>query len=93
MIKTFKHKGLRLLWTQDDPSKLQQKHVRKIRMLLQVIDSLNDVPNDLSQLIAFRPHPDKGMENVWSLDVSGNYRILFRFVDGNAYDIDYIDPH
>ena len=81
------------MWANDDPSKLPHTHVRKIRMLLQIIDSLNNVPQDLSELKAFGPHPHKGVENVWSLDVSGNYRLLFKFVDGHAYDIDYADPH
>jgi len=32
-------------------------------------------------------------EGVWSVVVSGNWRITFRFADGNAHDIDLIDYH
>jgi plasmid maintenance system killer protein len=30
-------------------------------------------------------------EGVWSVTVSGNWRITFRFTDGNAHDVDLID--
>lgn len=30
---------------------------------------------------------------VWSITVSGNWRITFRFADGNAQDIDLVDYH
>ena len=32
-------------------------------------------------------------EGVWSVTVSGNWRITFRFTDGNAHDVDLIDYH
>ena len=32
-------------------------------------------------------------EGVWSVIVSGNWRITFRFADGNAHDVDLIDYH
>ena len=34
---------------------------------------------------------DRG--GVWSVTVSGNWRITFRFTDGNAHDVDLIDYH
>jgi len=41
---------------------------------------------------SFRLHPYKGV-NLWSVDVSGNCRILFEFKNGDAYILDYLDPH
>lgn len=29
----------------------------------------------------------------WSVKVSGNYRIIFRFEEENAYDVEYLDYH
>jgi toxin HigB-1 len=29
----------------------------------------------------------------WSVAVSGNWRVVFRFEDGNASDVDLIDYH
>ena len=32
-------------------------------------------------------------KGVWSVTISGNWRITFRFADGNAHDVDLIDYH
>jgi proteic killer suppression protein len=32
-------------------------------------------------------------KGFWSVKVNGNWRIIFRFEDGNAYDVDYLDYH
>ncbi|MCB0058359.1 MAG: type II toxin-antitoxin system RelE/ParE family toxin, partial [Caldilineaceae bacterium] len=32
-------------------------------------------------------------KGVWSVTVQANWRITFRFVDGNAEDVDYEDYH
>jgi toxin HigB-1 len=94
MIKSIKHKGLKLLFNKNDGSKLPQNHLKKIEMILDIIDELEEVPQDLSFYKSLRPHSLKGdLEGFWSLDVSGNYRIIFRFVDKNAYDLDYLDTH
>ncbi|MFT4202888.1 MAG: type II toxin-antitoxin system RelE/ParE family toxin [Chitinophagaceae bacterium] len=94
MIVSFKHKGLRLLWEQDNQSKLPPAQRKKIKILLQVIDELKDVPRDLENLMFAKPHPLKGdLSGYWSLSVSGNYRIIFLFKDGRAEDVDYIDYH
>lgn len=94
MIKTFKSKGLRSLWEKADGSKLPSMQLKKIKLILQIIDDLDDVPLDLAGLVSFRPHPLKGhLNGYWSLDVTGNYRIIFRFENKNAFDLDYLDTH
>ena len=63
-------------------------------MVLLVIDELEEVPEDLADLISFRPHPLKGeLQAFWSLNITGNYRIIFRFENKNAFDLDYLDTH
>lgn len=95
MIKSITHKGLKLLWTKGDDSKLPREQVNKIKRLLNSINYLVDVPKDLEPLRNLRPHLLKGgsLKDFWSIDITGNYRIVFRFVDGNAYDLDYLDTH
>ena len=94
MIKTFRSKALRLLWEKNDSRKLPPAQVKKIRLVLQVIDELEEVPQDLEHLISWRPHPLKGnFQGFWSLDISGNYRVIFRFENKNAFDLDYLDTH
>ena len=94
MIITFKSKALKLLWEKNDSSKLPALQLKKIKFILQVIDDLEDVPDDLKNLVSFRPHPLKGdLKGFWSLDISGNYRIIFRMENKNAFDLDYLDTH
>lgn len=55
------------------------------------MDLAQAVPDDLHQLDL---HPLKGnYKGYWSVKVNGNYRIVFTFINGNAYDVDYIDYH
>ena len=44
--------------------------------------------------ILFPLHPLKGdRAGQWSVRVSGNWRVVFRFEDGEAVDVDLIDYH
>ncbi len=92
MIQSFRHKGLRLFYEQDDPSKLQPHHVEKIRRILYKLDEATVI--DDMNVIGWKLHPLKGKEEgFWSVKVNGNWRITFRFDDANAYDVDYLDYH
>ena len=94
MIKSFKSKALRLLWEKNDSSKLPFSQLKRISLALQIIDDLEEVPQDLGNLVSWRPHPLKGdLQGFWSLDITGNYRIIFRFENKNAFDLDYLDTH
>jgi proteic killer suppression protein len=94
MIKTIKSKALSLLWEKGDGSKLPSTQLKKIKLILQIIDELEEVPEDLKHLVSFRPHPLKAnYKGYWSLDVTGNYRVIFRFENKNALDLDYLDTH
>ncbi len=45
-------------------------------------------------LPGFRLHQLKGQLRVhYAISVSGNWRVTFRFQDGHAVDVDYIDYH
>lgn len=94
MIKSFKSKPLKMLWTKDDDSKINAAQLQRILNILTIIDNLTVVPEDLGLYSNLRPHVLKGkLDGHWSLDISGNYRITFRFENNNAYDIDYLDTH
>jgi toxin HigB-1 len=50
-------------------------------------------PTDLD-LPGYRLHPLRGdLKGQWSVTIPGNWRILFRFEDGDAYDVDLVDYH
>lgn len=96
MIKSIKHKALKNYWTKGDRSKLPSTMVRKIELILDIIDSMEKVPDDLYPFPDLKPHPLKGnRKGDWSLEVSGNCMITFNFDNNNAaaYDIDLEDYH
>ena len=42
----------------------------------------------------WRFHPLKGdRKGQWTINVSGNWRIVFKFMDGDVYAVDYEDYH
>ena len=50
-------------------------------------------PRDID-LPGLRPHPLKGeRQGHYAVTVSGNWRVTFRFEDGDAVDVDYVDYH
>lgn len=92
MIESFQHKGLRLFFEDDNPSKLQAHHVEKIRRILYRLDEAETI-DDLN-VVGWALHPLSGKyKGFWAVKVNGNWRIIFRFENGNAYDIDYLDYH
>ena len=94
MIQSIKHKGLKLYWTKGDASKLPADSLNKIRRILDAIDNAQSVPNDFEPFKNWRIHPLKGnLNGFWSLDVTGSWRIIFRFMGGNAEDLDLLDTH
>lgn len=70
--------------------------VGKIIRILNIIDTLEIIPDDLQGLEFLRPHPLKGnYAGYWSLTVNGNYRIIFQF-DNKSHEasiLDFLDYH
>ena len=92
MIESFKHKGLRQLFEDDNARGVNPEHVGKIRQILaalyaaQTIEALN--------LPTFRLHPLTGnLKGFWSITVRANWRVIFKFADGKAFDVDLVDYH
>lgn len=94
MIRSIRHKGLRQLWENDKAGKLPADQVSRIRQMLEVIDSAQLVPQDFEFFRSWKIHPLKGeWKGYWSLIVKENWRIIFRFENQDAFDLDYLDYH
>lgn len=92
MITSFRHKGLKLLYEQGDRRKVSAGQAEKIERILARLDQAAD-PSGMD-LPSYRLHPLKGdLAGFWSVTVNGNWRIIFRFGDGRASDVDLIDYH
>ncbi|MBL8645044.1 MAG: type II toxin-antitoxin system RelE/ParE family toxin [Rhodospirillaceae bacterium] len=92
MIAGFRHKGLKLLYETGDRRKLPADRADKIERILARLDEVTDVRG--MDLPGYRLHMLKGeLAGFWSVSVSGNWRIVFRFQNGNADDVDFVDYH
>ena len=86
------HSGLRRLFERGDSRRLKPSQVRRIRRVLADL-AVASSPTDLAQP-GYRLHPLQGdRQGLWSVRVSGNWRIIFRFAEGQAVDVDLIDYH
>ena len=93
MIKTFTHKGLRLLWERNNPSKLPPEQTEKLKRILSVLNAAKTL-DPVRAIPGYRLHQLTGKRaGMWSVWVTGNYRILFRFRDEDVFDVDYVDYH
>jgi proteic killer suppression protein len=92
MIRSFRHKGLKLLYEKGDRRKVQPEYADKIERILARLEEASETGN--MDLPGFRLHPLKGdLAGFWSVTVSGNWRVVFRFEGGHASDVDLIDYH
>jgi proteic killer suppression protein len=91
VIKSFLQ-GLKQLYETGTTSGIQPKHSNRLRMQLAALDTAQDI--DDMDIPGFKLHPLKGkMKGRWSISVSGNWRVTFKFHDGNAFVLDYEDYH
>lgn len=92
MIRTFQHKGLRAFFKTGTTQGIRADHAKRLRLILGALD-IAVGPNELS-LKALRVHPLKGdLAQYWSVPVSGNWRIIFRFIESDVELVDYLDYH
>lgn len=92
MIKSFQHKGLKNFFEKGAINGINPNHAEKLNRILTRLDYAEFVQD--MDLPGYRLHSLKGnMKNLWAVDVSQNYRITFKFEDGNAYIVDYQDYH
>ena len=92
MIVSIQHKGLRLLWTKNDPSKLPPTHVGKIRSLLTYLNKATNI-SDMNLPGANLHQLKVDLKGFWSISVTASYRLIFEFRNGDAYLVDYLDYH
>ena len=92
MIKSFKHKGLQKFFDTGSVVGIQLHHKQKLRIRLTALDTATRIED--MDLPGFRLHPLKGdKKGLWAIDVSKNWRIVFKLQDGNVYVVDYEDYH
>jgi len=92
MIISFKHKGLQKFYESGSTAGIQSVHKSKLRMILAALDSAQEI--DDMDIPGYRLHPLKGkLKDLWSITVNGNWRVTFKFENGNIYIVNYEDYH
>ncbi|HBP52884.1 MAG TPA: hypothetical protein DD643_00340 [Synechococcus sp. UBA8638] len=92
MIKSFRHGGLKALYEQGESRYVSPAYQEKLQDILAALDHSSG-PEDMN-LPGFRLHKLQGkLKGYWAVKVSGNWRVTFRFEDGRAVDVDYVDYH
>ena len=92
MIASFRHRGLKALYDGRTARRVAPAHVERLRDILAALDRSRG-PEGMN-LPGFRLHELKGRLNGhYAVSVSGNWRVTFRFEEGSAVDVDYVDYH
>ena len=92
MIKSFKNKRLEHFFYLGTTQGIHANHIEKLADILDLLhaaDTLNVMHFPGSRLHKLEPKKD----NIWSVHVSGNWRVTFKYTDGDAYEVDYTDYH
>lgn len=92
MIKSFRNKGIEQFFKKGSKAGIQSKHAEKLRIQLFALDNARQ-PQDMNAP-GWRLHRLKGdLAGLWSVDVSGNWRLIFAFEGNDAILVDYQDYH
>ena len=92
MIRSIRHKGLKRLHQDDDPRGVIAEHADKLRRILARLDAAK-VFADMD-LPGYRLHALKGeLQGFYAVTVRANWRVVFRFEQSEAVDVDYVDYH
>jgi len=92
LISSSKHRGLKHLFERGSARYLTARLVPKIEMILTLMNVTREVEE--LDVVGFNLHRLKGgLKDFWSVRVTGNWRIIFRFENGNSSDVDLVDYH
>ena len=86
------HRGLLACYERGDARRIPASLAPRIRRILSDLDAAVQ-PRDMD-LPGYRLHPWTGdRRGEWSVRVSGNWRIVFRFEDGEPVGVTLVDCH
>ena len=92
MIESFRHRGLKALYEGRTTRWVAPEHTQRLKDILAALD--NSYGPEGMNLPGFRLHELKGrLKDHYAVSVSRNWRVTFRFEDGSAVDVDYVDYH
>ncbi len=90
MIRTFRHKGLRRLFMDDDGRGVRADHSDKLGHPGAIACGSHGFGHGSA---GYRLHMKGELKGFYAVTVQANWRVIFRFADGDAQDVDYLDYH
>ncbi len=92
MIRGFKHRGLKRFYELGESRGIRSDLVDRVDDILGRLDQA-ETPQAMN-LPGYRLHKLTGdLREFWSVSVNANWRIIFRFEDADAFDVELIDYH
>jgi proteic killer suppression protein len=92
-IRSIRHKALSRLFQEDEKRGLPADQIPRLRRILAALDATSEI-EEMKAYPGWRLHALKGdLEGFWSISITGNWRLIFRFESGDAFDVDLIDYH
>nr|WP_301289688.1 type II toxin-antitoxin system RelE/ParE family toxin [Erwinia persicina] len=92
VIRSFKHKGLKKFFETGSTAGIDSRNADKIAFRLSALDNAKII--DDVDIAGFNLHPLRGdRAGIWSVTVTGNWRITFEFTDGDVFIINMEDYH
>jgi toxin HigB-1 len=92
MIRSFRHKGLEAFFRTGSRAGIQAKHAARLRVQLFALHNAKGAQD--MKAPGWQLHALKGdMSGLWSISVSGNWRLTFGFEGNDAVLVDYQDYH
>jgi toxin HigB-1 len=92
MIRSFRHRGLKRLFERGDKAQIRPDMLVKVENVLALLDRATNA-EDMA-LPGFRLHQLRGdLRGFWSVTVSANWRVIWRFEGRDVVDVDLVDYH
>jgi proteic killer suppression protein len=92
MIKSFKHKGLKEFFFTGSKKRIRPEHADKLERILDRLNAANEI-KDMNYPGSNLHKLSGDKKGLYAVNVSGNWRISFEFIEGDAYIVNYDDYH
>ena len=92
MIKSFKHKGLEEFFYTGKKKSIKPQHADRLERILDRLNAANEI-KDMNYPGSNLHKLTGDKKDHYAVKVSGNWRVFFKFIDGDAYVVDYGDYH
>ncbi len=92
MIVSFRNRGLERFYDHGDRRRLNPNHINRIKAILSLLDMARE-PTELDVSGLYLHRLRGARYDTWSVRVSANWRITFRFEGSDVSDVDLVDYH